>query len=349
MTPIRVRRGRVLRLLAVVLAACAVVTACGGGDTTDDGRQRMTFLNILPLESLSYSAELIADTQGFFAARGLDVTFETTQGSAPAIQTVLAGSAEVTRIGDIETMIAAGNRNAPLVAFGEVIHRGTIRMVSAADDPITQAGQFRGKLVGTPSEGGTSSITLDLVAGSAGVPPAEVRRQVVGLAPGVFDLLTSGRIDAYIVSLDTVGAAAAHTSPGRGLRSRRRRSPRARRSTPPPGRPRRTRRSGTSCVATWPPSTTPCGSSRPTRRTVSRPPWPLISSKYRVPALGDPETARLALAGYVDSYTAGETPVGISPQRWRQTYDEITGIGQLPPGLDPAQWLDTGIPPAGTS
>jgi NitT/TauT family transport system substrate-binding protein len=74
-----------------------------------------------------------------------------------------------------------------------------------------------------------------------------------------------------------------------------------------------------------------------------------ISSKYRVPALGDPETARLALAGYVDSYTAGETPVGISPQRWRQTYDEITGIGQLPPGLDPAQWLDTGIPPAGTS
>jgi len=203
MTPIRVRRGRLLRLLAVVLAACAVVTACGGGDTTDDGRQRMTFLNILPLESLSYSAELIADTQGFFAARGLDVTFETTQGSAPAIQTVLAGSAEVTRIGDIETMIAAGNRNAPLVAFGEVIHRGTIRMVSAADDPITQAGQFRGKLVGTPSEGGTSAITLDLVAGSAGVPPAEVRRQVVGLAPGVFDLLTSGRIDAYIVSLDT--------------------------------------------------------------------------------------------------------------------------------------------------
>ncbi|NYD34088.1 ABC transporter substrate-binding protein [Actinomycetospora corticicola] len=348
MRPIRMSRSRVLRALAVALAAVAVLTACGGaGDTTDDGRQRMTFLNILPLESLSYSAELIADTKGFFAARGLDVTFETTQGSAPAIQTVLAGSAEITRIGDIETMIAAGKRGAPLVAVGEAIHRGTLRMVSARDDAITEAGQFRGKLVGTPSEGGTSSITLDLVAGSAGVPPAEVRRQVVGLAPGVFDLLTTGRIDAYIVSLDTsvqlqrTRPEAVVYDPNSAISAGAQVYATSRATAQDPAEQDKLRR----YMAAIDDAVRFIAADQATgfQATMAS-----ISSKYQVPALGDPETAREALRGYVASYTGGETSVGISPQRWERTYQEIAGIGQLPPGLDPAQWLVAGIAPTGT-
>lgn len=79
------------RLAAVLLAACLVLAGCGSGGGGQDGRDRITFLNILPMESLGYAAEMVADTKGFFAAHGLDVTFEATQGSAPAIQTLLAG------------------------------------------------------------------------------------------------------------------------------------------------------------------------------------------------------------------------------------------------------------------
>lgn len=336
---------RLVRTLLAAVLAAAALTACGGGDTTDDGRQRMTFLNILPLESLSYSAELIADTRGFFAARGLDVTFETTQGSAPAIQTVLAGSAEITRIGDIETMIAAGTRNAPLVAVGEVIHRGTIRMISAQDDPITQPGQFRGKLVGTPSEGGTSSITLDLVAGAGGVPPADVRRQVVGLAPGVFDLLTAGRVDAYIVSLDTAVVLqrtrpqAVVFDPNTAISAGAQVYATSRATSEDPAEQDKLRR----YMAAIDDAVRFIAADEATgfRETMAS-----IGGEYRVAALADPATAQQALAGYVDSYTAGETPVGISPARWQRTYEEITRIGQLPPGLDPGRWLAPGIAPA---
>ncbi|WP_060712223.1 ABC transporter substrate-binding protein [Pseudonocardia sp. HH130629-09] len=126
------------RLAAVLLAACLVLAGCGSGGG-QDGRDRITFLNILPMESLGYAAEMVADTKGFFAANGLDVTFEATQGSAPAIQTLLAGSAEISRIGDIETMVAAGERGAPLVAIGGVVHDGALRLVSSRRAPITDA------------------------------------------------------------------------------------------------------------------------------------------------------------------------------------------------------------------
>ncbi len=335
---------RVGRTCAAVLAICAVLAACGGNDGGDAG-EPVTFLNVLPMESLSFAPEMIADTRGLFEARGLDVTFEATQGSAPAIQTVLAGGAQLTRIGDIETMIAAGERNAPLLAFGEPIHTGTIRMISTEASPVTRAEQFRGRLVGTPSEGGTSSITLDLVAGSAGVPPEEVSRQVVGLSPGVFDLLTSGRVDSYIVSLDT-SVLLDHTRPETVVydpnqdidAGAQMYVTSAAQMADPQTRDRLERYASAVEEAMQFIVDDEANGFAETMR--------LIDSGYEVPALGDPEVAKAALAAYVDAYTSGDTLLGISPQRWQAAYDEIVGIGQLPPGLDPAAWLDTTLTPA---
>ena len=337
---------RLARMCASVLVGSAVLAACGA-EGPADGADEITFLNVLPLESLSFAPEMIADTRGIFAEHGLDVTFEATQGSAPAIQTVLAGSAEITRIGDIETMIAAGSRDAPLSAIGEPIHEGTIRMISSEANPVDQAAGFRGKLVGTPSEGGTSSITLDLVAGSAGVAPDEVDRQVVGLSPGVFDLLTTGRVDAYIVSLDTAvlldqsRPEAVVYDPNRDITAGAQVYATSRDQAQDPGTQDKLRRylaaidEAMQFVVD-------------DERNGFAETMELIGSKYEVPALADPDVARAALGSYVDSFTAGETLVGAAPERWRATYDEIVGIGQLPPGMDPGQWLDTSLAPQGT-
>ena len=67
--------------------------------------------------------------------------------------------------------------------------------------------------------------------------------------------------------------------------------------------------------------------------------------RAELPALADPAVATAALSAYVDAYTAGETLLGVSPERWQAAYDEIVGIGQLPPGLDPGAWLDTTLTP----
>jgi NitT/TauT family transport system substrate-binding protein len=193
------------------------VAACGGGgnssgdsgDGSSEGLQEVTFLNILPLESLTFTPALVAQQCGYFKDHGLHVTFQTTQGSAQAIQTVLAGKALLSRVGDLEVMQANGAKNATLVDVGTLNKTTTIRFVSDKSDPMKTAADIKDRLMGVPSEGGTSEQLVKLVAASVDVPGDQVQTQVVGLAPGVFDLVKAGRIGGYVVSLDTSALLAA--------------------------------------------------------------------------------------------------------------------------------------------
>src|SRR3954451_1949959 len=159
------------RSTLAAVSAAALLAACGGGGGekasssggSDSGGgevegavQDVTFLNILPLESLTLMPELVASSCGYFKDHNLNVKFETTQGSAQAIQTVIAGSALITRVGDMETMVATGEKHAPLLNVGQINKTGTIRFVSDKSDPIKTAADLKDRLMGTPSEGGTS-------------------------------------------------------------------------------------------------------------------------------------------------------------------------------------------------
>lgn len=162
-----------------------------------------TFLAIVPPNSLTFAPELLADAAGYFADEGLNVTFELTRGSAQALQLILADKAPLTRISQIDGMRAAANRAAPLMNVGTVIKNSTIRYVSSERAPLLGPADFVGKTVGIPSEGGSSDLELDLILAASGIDPQRVARQVVGLAPGVFDLVEQGRIAGYAVSIDT--------------------------------------------------------------------------------------------------------------------------------------------------
>lgn len=343
------RRGRVLRSALALVTGAATLAGCAGGGSASGGAghvDEVTFLNILPLESLTYAPEMVADAKGLFAKHGLHVNFESTKGSAPAIQTVLAGSAQITRIGDTETMIAAGKRHAPLVDIGAAQNKGPLRMISSKRAPITTAEGFRGKLVGTPSEGGTSSITLDLVLASAGMKPDAVRRQVVGLAPGVFDLVRSGRVGAYIVSLDT-SVLLQQTQPDAVIYN-----------------PNDDISSGVQIYVTSQQQLQDPQTKDELRRYLAAirdamqfitddgktgyaETFKAIQSRYDVAALKKPAVGRAALAAYVDSWHAGDGLLRTSPQRWNASYQEIVKLGQLQGGLDPSKWMTNELAPAG--
>lgn len=208
---------------AVVLAGCGVGNGNGGaadgdgdGAGTDEGEEadapgdasaggeldEVIFLSIVPPESLTFSPELLGISAGYFEENGLNIRLEPTRGSAQAVQGILSELALISRVGDIEVMLGIGERGADeLVNLGTLYKDSTIRFVSHPDDPITTAEDFAGKLIGIPSEGGTSELTVDLVALSAGIE--ELDKQVVGLSPGTYDLVEEGRIAAYAVSLDT--------------------------------------------------------------------------------------------------------------------------------------------------
>lgn len=340
-----------LGLTSALLAGCGSGVADtaakkGAPATAGSGAlQEVTFLNVLPLASLSFAPELVADTGGYFKKEGLNVTFQLTKGSAQGIQTVIAGKALITRVGDIETMIDSA-KGAPIVNIGTSTKHGTIRIVSSSRKPLTKASDFAGKVVGLPSAGGTSETTVDLVLASAGIKPTGVRKQVVGLAPGIFQLVDSGRIDAYVVSLDT-SIALKQQEPNAVIYD-----------------PNDAITAGAQLYLTSKDQAKDPKSQDQLKRYLRAideavkfmtkdkangfaETMKLISSKYKVPSLKDPEVGKAALSGYLESLTAaGPDKVGVTiPETWDKTYQELVGAALIKGGLKPDDWFSNDFAP----
>jgi ABC-type nitrate/sulfonate/bicarbonate transport system substrate-binding protein len=171
--------------------------AAGGGGDVANGKVQV--VNILPPQ-LGYTAEYIADMDGFFKKEGLNVTASTARGSAPAIQAVLSGTALLSWVGWLESVIAIANRGAPIQAVAFTGRRSTLAVVyDKTKAPLSSPQAMVGKRIGIPSEGGTSETTLDVMLASNGVDPAKVQRQVTGFTPGTFELIKRGRIAGFII------------------------------------------------------------------------------------------------------------------------------------------------------
>lgn len=197
-------RRDLVRGSAAALAASAtgfVLVGCGR-EAPADGRTPVDFLAILNPEGLTFAPELMGIAGGYFADQRLAVTLQQMRGSAPAIQSVVAGRAPLTRIEQIEGVVHLANRGVPIKNVGTVIKESAIRFVSSTRAPIREPGDFVGKLIGIPSEGGSTDKTLDLVLSAAGIDPESVERQVVGYTAGTFDLVQRGDIQCYGVSID---------------------------------------------------------------------------------------------------------------------------------------------------
>lgn len=188
---------------AALTAGASGVALVGCGEAPPaDGRSRVDFLAILDPQGLTFAPELMGIAGGYFADQGLEVTLQQTRGSAPAIQSVIAGGAPLTRIEQIEGVMHLANSSVPIKNVGTVIKQSAIRFISSERAPIRTPDDFLGKLVGIPSEGGSTDRTLDLVLSTAGIDPESIERQVVGTSAGVFDLVDRGSIACYAVSID---------------------------------------------------------------------------------------------------------------------------------------------------
>jgi NitT/TauT family transport system substrate-binding protein len=213
------RRGFVARsagAFAGVAGAGALLAACGdddddsaggGGAATSEqsgdgggggGGGTVQVVNILPPQ-LGYAAELIADMDGYFKKEDLTVKVNTARGSAPAIQAILSGTALLSWVGWLESVIAIANRGAPLQAVAFTGRRSTLKLVSDNKNPMRTPQDLVGERIGIPSEGGTSETTLDLMLANEGIDPKKVQRQVTGFTPGTFELIKRGRIAGFII------------------------------------------------------------------------------------------------------------------------------------------------------
>jgi NitT/TauT family transport system substrate-binding protein len=334
-------------------AAAPLLAACGGSDDSaaggsGGGTQEMTFLSVIPLPNIANSPELVADASGLFKKHGLHVKFQNTQGSPPAIQTVIAGGALLTKIGDIETITAIVEKNAPLVNLGGVEKEGLLRFVSSKRKPLQKPADFRGVTMGLPSNGGTSEKTLDLVLASAGIKREEVKRQVVGLQPGIFQLVKSGRLDGYIVSLDTSLTVlksepdAVSFAPSSAISAGTQVYATSVEQSKDPRKQEQIR--GYLQAVAEAIVLIVDDESNGFRQTMD------LMKKYEVPALKDPEVATGALKQFVRSWTADgrDKVVHTNPQKWQATYQEMVDSGLVAGGKDPAQWMTDQFAPKST-
>jgi NitT/TauT family transport system substrate-binding protein len=196
--------------VAVAAAGPSLLAACGSDAAGAGGGQKVTFLSYLPLETLSLAPELLAVAGGHFAKHGLDVELQPVKGSPQAMQTLLAGTAPITRLGQIDVMTAVADSNQPLVNIGTLTRGSSLRFVySKKNHALEKPEDFLGQTMGVPSEGGTSDKVVSLVMANAKLDPTQVKRQVVGLTPGTFNLVQQGRLVGYVVSIDTANVVQA--------------------------------------------------------------------------------------------------------------------------------------------
>ena len=182
-----------------LLAACGSPAAQKGAATNAASSGTVQVVNILPPQ-LGYAAEYIADMDGFFKKEGLTVKANTARGSAPAIQAILSGTALLSWVGWLESVIDIANKNAPLQSVAFTGRRSTLAIVSdKAKKPLQDPKDLVGNRIGIPSEGGTSETTLDLLLASNGIATDKVPRQVTGFTPGTFELIKKGRIAGFVI------------------------------------------------------------------------------------------------------------------------------------------------------
>ena len=341
-----------LGLGASLLVGCAggdesVAGGAGGGaDESPASLDQVTFLNIIPIESLYYLPEMVATCEGLFEEQGLDVSFEATQGSAPALNTVIAEGALLTKTGDIEMITAMASQDAPLVNIGTVVRDGVIRFVSSEQDPLEGPEDFRGKVIGLPALGGGAEAQLNLMLGANGIDPAEVERQVTGLAPGVFDLVTSGRIDAYAVALDTAVVLesqqpeAVLMDPSEFIAAGVHAYVTSESQLEEPERADQLDRylqavaDAIAFVAD--------DEANGFERTIE-----CLSGEFEAPALADPEVAQELLKTYLDASTADglDAVVRTDAEQWVQAYEAMVEAGLVPGGSDPEEWITDEVAP----
>lgn len=199
------------RLARVAIALSAAValslSACSSPASTKTGAdaadlKKMVVVTFLPLESLSFTPEMMAYSGGYFEKHGLDVQLQPVQGTAAAIQSVLAGAAPITRASTVDLMPPM-QQGQPLVGVGTMTRETVLRVVSTEADPIESPEDMVGKTIGMGSVGGTSEKMLNLALMSADIPKDEVTRQAIPVTAATYELVKQKKLSGYIVSLDT--------------------------------------------------------------------------------------------------------------------------------------------------
>jgi NitT/TauT family transport system substrate-binding protein len=145
----------------------------------------------------SFCAAFVAQEQGFFKKRGIDVEFVLTPSSGNNPPALVSGSVEVAGP-TMTTLLQANDAGLDLVviAGAAVYPRDGDVLVARPGSGIRKPTDLKGRMVGVPGLGALLHVMLRRYLQENGVDPSDVRYSEVGFVQAA-DALKSGQIDAY--------------------------------------------------------------------------------------------------------------------------------------------------------
>ena len=181
-----------MRTLKPLLAGIALALMVAALPAAAQTKLKMTYTAVT-----GFAAGYVAEQQGFFQKRGIDVEFVQTNisGNIPAV--IMSGSVElggptlpsVLQANDagLDLVIIAGGAVYPLTGDVLIARKGA---------GIEKTADLKGKTVGVPGIGALLHIMLRRDLKANGVDPNSVKYVELGF-PQAGDALRSGQIDAY--------------------------------------------------------------------------------------------------------------------------------------------------------
>ena len=195
-----------MRFTKLALAAAVVAFAAGSISTgTAEAARKVNYLLPAPGFLPAFAPWQLAKHKGYYAAEGLDVTFQTSKGGVDVAKQVGVGNAPVGGgIGDTSLLVRPNGievRSVALLGGGSLV-----QLVARADRGIEKVEDLKGKKITVLSYQDTTFYAAQGILASRGLSRNDADIQAAG-PQGVWKLFVEGKVDAMMGVPDWIGIA----------------------------------------------------------------------------------------------------------------------------------------------
>jgi NitT/TauT family transport system substrate-binding protein len=167
------------RRIAMVFLAGLVFASCAGFGGSDTTMVRKIVVGMPYIPNVQFAAFYVAKEQGFFAAEGLDVSFDYNFEN-DVVQRVATGAGVDFALASADTILLARAQSVPVVAVLATSQVFPVGFISKQGLPLATPADLKGKVVGIPGRFGASYFGLNALLASAGMTEADVTIQEIG-------------------------------------------------------------------------------------------------------------------------------------------------------------------------
>ena len=187
-----------------IVASAVVAAACVAGSAAQ-AQKKVTYLLPAPEFLPAFAPWQLAKHKGYYAAEGLEVTFQRSKGGVDVAKQVGVGNAPIGGgIGDTSILVRPSGipvRSVALLGGGSLV-----QLVARADRNIEKVEDLKGKTISVLSYQDTTFYASQGIMASRGLTRNDANIQAAG-PQGVWKLFVEGKVDAMIGVPDWIGIA----------------------------------------------------------------------------------------------------------------------------------------------